>query len=255
MRNRKIEKKLRAEKPDIRIDEEKKAKTMLVLQGCISQKQIGVLQNRRQILWGQIRYMDKSVFAVHTLFCIAIAAAGVFMNYKEAPKEDVIAFSMILAGILGVISIVQTGRIFSSGIAELSESCYFNVKQIVAFHMVLSGIINLTFLLFGIFFVGTQWKVNLIQIGLYILVPFVITQCCCLRALLTEAGRKNPYVLIMVGVFAVIFYLVIALIPELYRATALTVWCAAFVVGVLLLGIQIKTLFRGIERGDMICTN
>ncbi|MCM1386925.1 MAG: hypothetical protein NC231_06335 [Bacillus sp. (in: Bacteria)] len=255
MKNRDIQKKLRTQKIEVQIDEKKKEETMRILQSHIAEKQIGVLQSRRRILWGQIRYMDKSVFAVHMLFCIMIAAVGVFMNYKEAPREDIIVFSMILAGILGVVSIVQTGRIFSSGIAELSESCYFNVKQIVAFHMVLSDIINLTFLLFGIFFVGIQWKVSLIQIGLYILVPFVITQCCCLGALLTEAGRKNPYVLIMVGVFAVVFYLVIALIPELYRVTGLTIWCAAFVIGVLLLGIQIKTLFRGIERGNMICTN
>lgn len=255
MTNKNLQKRIRKEKSDIRIDEKKKAETMLILQKQISEKPVGILNDKKRILLNQIRYMDKSVIAIHTLFCIILAAVAVIMNYHGVSKEEIILFSMILSGILGIVSIAQTGRIFSSGVAELSESCYFNVKQIVAFHMVLSGMINLTFLLFSVFFVGIQWKMNILQIGLYLLVPFVITQCCCLRVLLTEAGRKNPYLLIMVGVFVIVFYLIIASIPELYRLTALAVWCIVFMIGLLLLGIQIKTLFKGIERGDIICTN
>lgn len=242
-------------KPDIRIDEKRKAETMDILQKEISEKQIGILNSRKLIIKGQIRYMDKSVIVIHTLLCMILSAAGVIMVCQGASKEDMILFSMMLSCVMGIVSIVQTGRIFSSGIAELSESCYFNIKQIVALHMVLSGIINLTFLLLSIFFVGIRWKMNLLQTGLYLLVPLVMTQCCCLRVLLTEAGRKNTYLLVMTGVFSMIFCLLIASIPELYRITALTVWCIAFIIGLLLLGIQVKSLFKGMERGDMICTN
>ena len=245
----------RIKKPDIRIDEKRKAETMLILQKEISEKQIGVLNSRKLIIKGQIRYMDKSVIIIHALLCMILSTAGVITSCHGASKEDMILFSMMLSGVMGIVSIVQTGRIFSSGIAELSESCYFNIKQIVALHMVLSGIINLTFLLLSIFFVGIQWKMNLLQVGLYLLVPFVMTQCCCLRVLLTEAGRKNTYLLVMTGIFSIIFYLIIASIPELYRITALAVWCIAFIIGLLLLGLQVKALFKGMERGDMICMN
>ena len=245
----------RIKKPDIKIDEKRKAETMDILQKEISEKEIGILNSRKLIIKGQIRYMDKSVIVIHTLLCMVLSTAGVVMNFHGASKEEIIMFSMMLSGVMGIVSIVQTGRIFSSGIAELSESCYFNIKQIVALHMVLSGIINLTFLLLSIFFVGIQWKMNLLQVGLYLLVPFVMTQCCCLRVLLTEAGRKNTYLLVMSGIFSIIFYLIIASIPELYRITALAVWCISFVIGLLLLGIQVKTLFKGMERGDMICMN
>lgn len=255
MKNKNIQNKIRIGKPDIKIDEKKKAETMNILQKEILEKQIGILNSRKLIIRGQIRYMDKSVIVIHTLLCMILFAAGVIMSGQEASKEDMILFSMMLSGVMGIVSIVQTSRIFSSGIAELSESCYFNIKQIVALHMVLSGIINLTFLLLSIFFVGIRWKMNLLQTGLYLFVPFVMTQCCCLRALLTEAGRKNTYLLVIVGIFSIIFYLMIASIPELYRITALAVWCIAFIVGLLLLGIQVKTLFKGMERGDMICMN
>ena len=245
----------RIQKPDIRIDEKRKAETMNILQKEISEKPVGILNSRKLIIRGQIHYMDKSVIVIHALLCMVLSAAGVIMSCQGASKDDMLLFSMMLAGVMGIVSIAQTGRIFSSGIAELSESCYFNIKQIVALHMVLSGIINLTFLLLSVFFVGIQWKMNLLQVGLYLLVPFVMTQCCCLRVLLTEAGRKNTYLLVMTGIFSIIFYLIIASIPELYRITALAVWCIVFIIGLLLLAIQVKTLFKGIERGDMICTN
>ncbi len=245
----------RIKKPDVRIDEKRKAETMDILQKEISEKPIGILNSRKLIIRGQIRYMDKSIIIIHTLLCMILSTVGVIMTCQGAAKEDMILFSMMLSGVMGIVSIVQTGCIFSSGVAELSESCYFNIKQIVALHMVLSGIINLTFLLLSIFFVGIRWKMNLLQTGLYLLVPFVMTQCCCLRVLLTEAGRKNTYLLVMTGIFSMIFYLLIASIPELYRITALAIWCIAFIVGILLLGIQVKTLFKGMERGDMICTN
>ncbi len=245
----------RIKKPDIRIDEKKKAETMDILHKEILKKQIGILNSRKLILKGQIRYMDKSVIVIHALLCMILSAVGVIMTCQGASKDDMILFSMMLSGVMGIVSVAQTGRIFSSGIAELSESCYFNIRQIVALHMVLSGIINLTFLLLTIFFVGIQWKMNLLQVGIYLLVPFVMTQCCCLRVLLTEAGRRNTYLLVMTGIFSIIFYLIIASIPELYRITALTVWCIAFIIGLLLLGIQVRTLFKGMERGDIICTN
>lgn len=255
MKNKDIKDKLYAKKPDVKIDEKKKAETLLFLQKHISERKVNVLNSRRQILYHQIRYMDKSAIILHAFLGMILAAIDVIISCRGASKEDMIIFSMLLSGILGTVSIVQTGRIFSSGIAELSESCYFNVKQIVAFQMVLSGIMNLTFLLLGIFFMGIRWKMNLLQIGLYLLVPFVTTQCCCLRVLLMEAGRKNSYLLIMSGMFTVVFYLIIASIPELYRMTALFIWCAAFMIGLFLLGIQIKILFQGMERGEMICMN
>ncbi len=177
------------------------------------------------------------------------------MKHYGAEEEDIILYSLFLSGVLGIMSVVGIGRIFGTGIAELSESCYFNVRQIVALHMLLSGIINLTVLSIGIVFVGMQWQISLLRLGLYILVPFVTAQSCCLRVLFTEAGRKNSYLLITTGIFLVMFYLIIGSMPELYMAAAYAVWTAALIVGLVLLGIQINDLFRRIEKGEILCMN
>jgi len=256
---------------NIIIDEKRKEEALSLLQREITEKQVRVLRNRKRILLQQFRYMDKSMIGIHTAFCIVPilvmavlhgckgkSLIGKFLIEKfllEIGEKDIIFISAILSGILGILSIMEIGRIFFSGIAELSESCYFNVRQIVAFQMFLSGIVDLSVLFFGILFVGMRWKIDLIRIGLYILVPFVIAECCCLMVVFSEAGRRNSYLLLMVGAFVIVLDCILLSSPELYRTTALTVWAGALMVGLLLFAVQVRLLFRGIEKGEILCTN
>lgn len=245
------------------IDEKRKEETLSFLQEEIAKKQVRVLNDRKEILFQQFRYMDKFMILIHAAFCIVPAFLMAILHWSmgfgrfemELGEGDIILIFTIVSGILGIVSIMEISRIFFSGIAELSESCYFNVRQMVAFQMLLSGIMNLTVLFIGIFFVGIRWKMELLRIGLYVLVPFVIAECCCLMVVLSEAGRRNSYFLVMVGAFVIVFYCILASSPELYRVTALAVWGAALMAGLLLLGVQIRLLFRGIEKGEILCTN
>lgn len=245
----------RTEDGTIKIDEKRKADTMLVLRKSIAEKQTGIISSRKRIIVNQFRYMDKSMIFAHVLLCAALLLVAAVMKWRGAEADDIVLFSILMSGVLGIASVVGISRIFFQGIAELGESCYFNVRQIVALYMLVSGVINLTVLSFGILFVGLQWKISLLRIGLYIMVPFVAAQGCCLKVLLTEAGRKNTYLLLMTGIFLVIFFIIMASVPNVYMVTAYAAWAAAFIAGVLLLGVQIRALFRGIEKGEIICMN
>lgn len=245
------------------IDEKRKEETLLFLQEEIAEKQTHVLTNKREMLLQQFRYMDKSMIGIHAAICIIPILITVVLHWPavygrfmtEIGEKDIILISTIFSGILGIVSIMEISRVFFSGIAELSESCYFNVRQMVAFQMFFSSIMNLTFMFIGILFVGMRWKMELLRIGLYVLVPFIIAECCCLMVILSEAGRKNSYLLVMVGVFVIVFYCILASLPELYQVTMLAVWGAALMVGLLLFAVQIKILFRGIEKGEILCAN
>ena len=239
----------------LQIDEKRKKDTLLILQKKVEEKQLRLVNNKKQILWNQIKYMDKSTLIYHILICIIILPIMALMRRNGGKEEDIIVTCVILSGLLGIISIFEISHIFFSGIAEISESCYFNVRQIVAFQMFLSGIINLTLLSIGILFVSVSWKIELLRVGLYILVPFIFTVCCCLGVLLTEAGRKNAYILVITGIFSIVSGLILTSSLKLYQATALVIWAMAFAAGVLILGIQIKILFTGIKEGEIICMN
>lgn len=90
---------------------------------------------------------------------------------------------------------------FFSGMTELEASCYFNVRQLTAFQMTYSGILSLAALLLSTVFASIRLERNILMTGIYILVPFVATECVCLAVMLTEIGRRNLLVLIAAGFF------------------------------------------------------
>lgn len=240
----------------IEIDEKKKSKTLLFLKKKIEEKQPSLICNKRRFLLNQLKYMDKTIFIYHLVICVIMLPVLEAMSRNGVAEKEIVITSVILSGIAGVISIAEIGRIFSSGIAEISETSYFNVRQIVAFNMFISGVINLTLLSVGIFFVSFRWKIEILRIGLYVLVPFVFVECGCLGALLMEVGRKNPYIQVIAGTFMIIlFYIILISDSRVYSAAALAVWGVAFVFGLTLLAAQIGVLFNGIKKGEIICMN
>lgn len=255
MREKALYEKFKETSEKIIIDDKRKEASLSYLRKAISCKKPGVIQSKKQILYSQVRYMDKSMLILHLGICAVIISLLVIMDIYDTEEKTIILFSTVLSALLGMISIFEISRIFFSGIAELSESCYFNVKQIVALHMVFSGIINLLMLSVGILFVGMRLKISFLQIGLYVSVPLIFTECCCLKVMISETGRKNSYLLLLVGAFLIAFYMVLASSPEWYRITALSVWGVFLVAGTMTLALQVRHLFQRIEKGDIICMN
>ena len=237
------------------IDEDQKRSTLKRLRQEITDKEVLLVCSRRKIWLNQMRYADRSMFGFHILGCIVTLSLIFMMKVRRIDNESVIATFMILAGVLGSLSVLEVGKVCFAKLSELSETCLLNVRQLAAFDMVLSGIINLTVLSAGILFVGFHWKIWLFQIALYILVPFIFAQCVCLGVLLTETGRKNGWLTAAAGIFLSVFYAILASTPQLYTPSALFIWAIALVIGSIVLGMQTKALFTAINKGEILCTN
>ena len=237
------------------IDAERKHNTLQKLRQEIADKEVLLVSNRWKIWLNQMRYADRSMLCFHLLGCIIMLLLIVMMDVRQIDNESIIAASMILAGVLGTLSVLEVGKICFAKLSELSETCFFNVRQMAAFDMTVSGIINLTALTAGILFVGFRWKIWWIQIGLYIMVPFIFAQCVCLGVLITEAGRKNGWLTAVAGLFLSVVYAILASTPRLYTTSALFIWAIALVVGGIILMLQTKALFTAINKGEILCAN
>lgn len=237
------------------IDKERKNNTINILRKEIKCKEIRLVVSKRKIWQNQMRYADRSMYFIHLLGCTFMLFLMVMMDIRNIDSESMITFSMILAGILGSLSILGIGKVCFAELAELGETCFFSVSQMTAFEMIRSGIINLAALSAGILFAGSHWKIHLLHLGLYLLVPFIFTQCICLGALLTEIGRRNAWLIAAIGAFLSVFYVILASTPRLYTESALFIWVIALIVGMAVFGIQINTLFREIGKGEILCTN
>lgn len=237
------------------IDEQRKTDALQLLRQAAAAKEVGLLTDKRIIWQNRMRYADRNMLWFHLCGCLLMLFLMKMMELRQVDRAYMITASMLLTGVLGAFTILQAGSVCFARVAELSETCFFNVRQMAAFDLILSGIINLTVLSAVILFAGFQWKIKLLQLGLYLLAPFVLTQCGCLALLLSEVGRRNPWMLLAVGVFLSIFFSVLTSQPLLYEESMLFVWGAALFTGILLLGIQIRALFTAINKGEILCTN
>ena len=240
----------------VHVDEMRKQKTYYTMIEEM-EKQRTPMMSTKNILLHQFWYMDKLFFAVYgVLICLGIIFITA-LQYTELNQNGMIIVCMVGAGILSITSISVIDKLFFGKMAELGESCYFNTKQCVAAWMVLSGMINVMILFLIAGYLNYHWRVGLLQVGLYILTPYLVSSITALGILSmeTRGKRKNSSLFGMSAIFLSTSYGVIGSIPRALFVTTLWIWAVAFLVSGLLFVMQIKKLLSKMEKGEVLCTN
>ena len=235
------------------IDNEKKTKILETLSGEVNKKKITYANNWSQIVRSQLYYMDKSSWLIELIVNLALVLVVFILKNYDVSAMDITVFSMVTSSVLGMISILILSNIFTSGMAELFDTCYFNVKQLAGIEMTILGSLNLITFMFISIYVSDQWKIRILQIGVYIGVPFLFTVSICMAVLLTEIGRRRKTYFLVIGMLSVIIILALSSVPRLYFASAFIIWCIAFAIGCIFLCIQIRQLFIAINKGEILC--
>ena len=209
----------------------------------------------RDILWQQFRLIDKTYVIVYIMAVFAGFALMVFLQYAGTGKNDAIMVSMIISGCLSTLSVCGINKLYFGKMAELGASCYFNTKQCVAAWMVMSGMINVVVLFLLAGYLNGFWHVGLLQVGLYILTPYLLSGMIALGILSMETGKKHSFLFVISGFLMSIGYGVLGAIPGIMFTAANRIWTAVFILSLLLFVIQIKRLFNKMEKGDVLCMN
>ncbi len=233
------------------VDVSKKQETFKCI-GVQKTEQENKISSWRQIVKGQIRHMNKNILWMHLAVCVSVVVL-VWTNWFDIQSWE--KYGMIFSGVLGALSFLEVGSMFFSKITELEAACYFNVRQLVTFQMAYSGILSLAALMIFIIFANSRLEKDIITTGIYILVPFVFTECICMTVMLTEIGRKNILLLVAVGIFSAFFWGIFAFMPVLYRTSAIGFWIVALFVGIGIFCLQIKYFLRVLDKGEILCAD
>lgn len=237
----------------VHVDEIRKQKTYYTMIEEM-EKQRTPMMSKKNILLHQFWYMDKLFFAVYgVLICLGIIFVTA-LQYTGLNQNGMITVCMVGAGILSITSISVIDKLFFGKMAELGESCYFNTKQCVAAWLVLSGMINVMILFLIAGYLNYHWRVGLLQVGLYILTPYLVSSITALGILSmeTRGKRKNSSLFGMSAIFLSISYGVIGLIPRALFVATLWIWAVAFLVSGLLFVMQIKKLLSKMKKGAFL---
>lgn len=210
--------------------------------------------SRIQVVQNCMYYMDKRIWAAGTAADFLLAVIFTAMRYYGASADDAVGFLMPAAAFSGAVSILVLSGMFSDGMAELSDTCYFSTKQLACMEMLLLGAVNLTFLLFLIFFAGVQWELPFVQTGMYAGVPFLFSTVLCMGTLLMEKFRNKPYAVTAAGMLSSAGAFGASFVPEMYAAYAAFAWGAGAAAGGIILIFQIRLLLRKIGKGEILCT-
>ena len=237
----------------VHIDEKRKQKVYQMMLMEMEKQRIEMSMSIKNILLQQFYFMDKLYFYVYGgLICLGIIFIAA-LQYTKVNQNEIITVCMVGAGILSITSIGVIDKLFFGKMAELGATCYLNTKQCVTAWMVLSGMVNVVVLFFAAGYLNVRWRVGLLQVGLYILTPYLLSGIMALGILSMEAGRKHSFLFGISGVFLSIGYGIIGTIPGVMTLAAMWIWAAAWIVSIILFVIQVKTVFNRIEKGDILC--
>lgn len=121
--------------------------------------------------------------------------------------------------------------------------------------MIFSGILNLMAVSAAIILVGRQWKIRLLHLGLYVLVPFLFMQCICFGCMLLEKIRRHTWLCAAFLLPTAVFSLAAFQSPALYTESALFFWTAALFAGIAIFAGEMKLLFAKLDKGEILCTD
>ena len=173
--------------------------------------------------------MNKTILWMHLAIRIGIVVL-VWTNWFDIHSWE--KLGMIISGVLGALSFLEVGSLFFSRVTELEATCYFNVRQLATFQMTYSGLLSIAALMIFTIFTNIRLEKDILMTGIYILVPFVSTECICMTIMLTEIGRRNILLLIAAGIFSAFFWGILASMPVLYEASATVFWIVALLAGI-----------------------
>ena len=142
-----------------------------------------------------------------------------------------------------------------AAMAELEQTLYLNLKQMVCIRMLEAGILDLVILYI---LTGLTGRFNSAGTGaylLYMLVPFLWSDVLYLHMLTAFRNGLAGYRQISAGILCGLLALFPVMLEDAYEAAALPWWRAFGLAGALLLGAEIYGILGKIEGGDSLCLN
>ena len=171
----------------------------------------------------QISYIRKRVWI---LSVIVMMLAIVSKKYVGADCIWVISAMMPFVAI-SMVSENNRSEIY--GMAELEQTSRFSLKSVMYARLVIVGISHLILLSFIIPFVGNGILMPHMQIGIYIVVPYLLASTLGLSAVRRNRGKENSYYCFGISCMVSCLQIIVReMIPQIYDGKWFLCWLAVF---------------------------
>ncbi|SFR64796.1 hypothetical protein [Anaeromicropila populeti] len=206
----------------------------------------------KEFFIGQIQYIRLRTWLVSILLFVSalfIIELSSFYNMNVSAIKAASAFVPFFV----LAAVAETARSKQYGMKELEMTCRFSFGTLLLVKMILLGILNLLLLSGCSIFLRFQTDIKLFRIGIYLLVPFLLT--CNLTLILASLfkSREITYFCGFVcGIVSVSCLFTDALVIDIYSAKYDVYWLLS--VGVLML-VLVQKIVQIIKNSGGILWN
>ena len=120
--------------------EVQRAQAMTEIRKAVRKKIIQRQPSLRELLMVELRYISPGFWVLQGSLVLLLAALLEKTSLDGGALSDYLRGISVLAAWMGVLGCSSLGRHFSRGMAELEQSCYFNLPQLWTIRMTLSEI-------------------------------------------------------------------------------------------------------------------
>lgn len=204
-----------------------------------------------KFLLNQFFYIRKRVW----VFSVVIIFVGwavtfqspVFIDWKaEAGKI------WAVSAVLPFLALMMTAEIYRSvfyRMSELEMSFRFNLPQIIMARIAILGGGNFVILTALLIFISRVSPLNLLQVIIYLMVPYLITCGFCLLILNRVRPGEGMYFCAAAACFTCVVNIITgSTVRLLYSSSTLGYWLLLFALGGVLTAIQLRKLIKQTEE-------
>lgn len=255
------------------IDETRKKEALAEISLAVRKKKIRYYPSFASCMLEQMRYQTwQSRLIQGGILFLALMLCLVLRKEQTDDTTSIVLCSVFLA-VASNLCLCTVGRLFSRNMAELEQTLYFNLKQMVCIQMLQAGLVDILILILLVAVCGGQNMAGAGACLLYLLVPFLWSNTVYLHMLTflrgrgrgrnrarglgrsprggMETGQDGIGTGVICGIAAVfpVFF------EDAYASAYLPVWGLAALAGIAVLILEILRLLGKIEGGEGLCLN
>lgn len=240
---------------ELKPDSHRKEVSLILIRSHIHSKKIRNTPSLCRLIWIQVQYIAPVFWALQGGMLILLARLLYRLPQHRTGLTDYLWWSSIAAAWMGVLSNGLLGRHFSNRMAELEQSCYINLSQMWTIRMILATSVDICILTLFSGGIAARTDTFFGRIAMYLLVPFMLSNICCLLLISALRGSREKYTLAALAVITGLLAMSPSFFPEAYTAAYLWVWFCLLVLGAAIFAGQIRSCYSRMTRGEMICWN
>ena len=205
------------------LDETKKKQSLAAIRLEASRKHIRHYPTFREQLWNQLRFRSWKHWLLQGLLLLAAMLLAVALRRRNTSGTETLAACSVFLVFAGNICLCHVADLFSWHMAELEQTLYLNLKQMVCIRILEAGIADFVILSLLLILTGSLRNI--------------------------ASGFRSFALGLLCGSLA-LFPL---LWESIYQPGYLIIWQVLAVAGLLMCIAQINRLLGSIENSDTIC--